>query len=49
MVTLQLIVALIMDFKSPRFSQIMRYLYTRQQKKCPVVQISVTSKVFGRF
>ena len=25
------------------------YTYTRQQKKCPVVQISVTSKIFGRF
>ena len=24
-------------------------IYTRQQKKCPVVQITVTSKIFGRF
>ena len=25
------------------------FIYTRQQKKCPVVQIFVTSQVFGRF
>ena len=26
-----------------------RHKYTRQQKKCPVVQISVTTTVLGRF
>ena len=27
----------------------LEYINTRQQKKCPVVQIPVSSKVFGRF